>query len=178
MMQPNENVALLLAIISEDESALSVVYNKYAKNVYKLSLVLLKDTGWSEDVVQEVFIRLWDSRSRLDPNGDIWNLLYIITKRTALNKLRDVGKSNIGMERIWANISSVSESVHEVLVAKELGFHLGNLLEKLPVRQREILKLSREQGFTHQQIATQLGVSTNTVKNHLVQALKRIRKFI
>lgn len=177
MMHPNEDMALLRAIVSGKEWALKVIYDRYSNRVYKLSFVLLKDTGWSEDIVQEVFIKFWDSRERLDLNGDVWRLLYVITKRASLNKIRDVGRSNVDLERMWQNVSCLAESVHEVFIAKELNAHLGKLLEQLPVRQREVLKLSREQGFTHQQIATQLGVSPNTVKNHLVQALKRIRKF-
>lgn len=179
MTQPNENLSLLQAIICDDESALRVIYNKYAKQVYKLSFIILKDTGWSEDVVQDVFIKFWNTRTKLDPQGDIWNFLYVLTKRTALNKLRDVGKTNSGIESIWLNvIGEKSVTVHEVCVANELEFNLGRFLEKLPVRQQEVYRLSRENGYTHQEIASHLGVSQNTVKNHLVAVLKKIRRYI
>lgn len=178
MMRPNENFELLQGIISDEESALNIIYKRYSKRVYNLSLYLLKDTGWSEDIVQEVFIKFWNSRKRLDPNGDIWTLLYVITKRTSLNKLRDVGKSKPGIEKVWANISNTSETVYEVFLAKELSSQLGALLEHLPARQKEIFCLTRDHGFTYKQIANQLGVSPNTVRNHLVQTLKRIRKYI
>lgn len=177
MISPGEDIALLRAIISGNELAIRIIYERYSNRVYKLSLVLLKDTGWSEDVVQEVFIKFWNNRQALDPDGNVWNLLYVITKRTALNKLRDIGKSNSNFEKIWSNISYLSDSVHEEFIAKELSDRLAVFLDRLPDRQREIFKLSREQGYTHQQIALQLGISPNTVKNHIVQALRVIRKY-
>lgn len=177
MIPSREDIALLRAIISGNELAIRIIYERYSNRVYKLSLVLLKDTGWSEDVVQEVFIKFWNNRQALDPDGEVWNLLYVITKRTALNKLRDIGKSNSNFEKMWASISYLSDTVHEEFIAKELSGRLAIFLDRLPDRQREIFKLSREQGYTHQQIAVKLGISPNTVKNHIVQALKVIRKY-
>lgn len=176
-MSSGEDIRLLRAIILGNELALRVVYDRYSNRVYKLSLLFLKDTGWSQDVVQEVFLKFWNTRANLNPQGNIWNLLYVITKRTALNKLRDMGKSAANFERMWVSISYLSDSVHEVFVAKELSYHLNGFLDKLPTRQREIFKLSREEGYTHQQIADRLGISPNTVKNHMVQALKMIREY-
>ncbi len=167
---------LITSLMQHSEPALESIYNKYAERIYKFSFFLLKDTGMSEDAVQEVFVKLWDSRSKLDPEGNLWTFLYVLAKRITLNKLRSYNRSEALMDNIWNNISQKSECPHEKLIAKELSKHLEWVLQELPDRQRQVFTLSRFEGFSHQEIAQQLDISPNTVKNHMIQALKIIRK--
>lgn len=175
-MKTDESCNLILSLKLHDESALQAVYHKYAEQVYSFSFLLLKDTGWSEDVVQEVFVKLWDNRSNLDPEGNLWTYLFVLTKRASLNKLRDIKTFSSSFDQLWDNISRLSDCSHEKLVVKELSDSLEGLLNELPYRQREVFKLSRYEGFTHQEIAKKLNISPNTVKNHMVQALKTVKK--
>ncbi len=175
-MKTDENYNLILNLKLHDELALQAIYYKYAEQVYKFSFLLLKDTGWSEDVVQEVFVKLWNNRSNLDPEGNLWTYLFVLTKRASLNKLRDIKAFSSSFEQLWDNISRLSDCSHEKLVVKELSDSLEGLLNELPDRQREVFKLSRYEGFTHQEIAKKLNISPNTVKNHMVQALKTVKK--
>ena len=159
----------------DDEQALKFIYDKYSPQVFNFSFLLLKDTGWSEDVVQEVFIKLWNNRSKLDPTGRLLPYLSVLTKRASLNKLRDIKSFSPSFDHLWNNISSLSDCSHEKIIARELSDYLDRMLNQLPERQRVVLKLSRFEGFTHQQIAEELKISPNTVKNHMIQALKTIR---
>lgn len=167
---------LIHLLIIGDESAFEIIYNKYSDRVYNLAFLILKDSGWSEDVVQEVFVKLWKSKSNLQVAGDLWVYLYVLTKRESLNKVRSISRSNNAFERLWKNISSFSECSHEKLVGKEFSNHIDNLIAKLPPRQQDVFTLSRYEGLTHQEIANKLDISPNTVKNHMVQALKSIRE--
>lgn len=174
-MKATDN-ALIELLKAGDESAFEIIYDKYSERIYQFSILLLKDTGWSEDVVQEVFVKLWNTKENLDSNKSLWTFLYVLTKRTALNKLRDIKSFSSDFEHLWNNISTLSDCSHEKLIAKELSNQLDYVLNTLPKRQREIFKLSRFEGFTHQEIADALNISPNTVKNHMIQALKTIRK--
>lgn len=167
---------LITSLMLNKESALESIYTKYATRIYKFSFFLLKDTGMSEDVVQEVFVKLWDSRIKLNPSGNLWTYLYVLAKRLSLNKLRTYSKTETMMDHLWNTISQQSDCSHEKLVAKELSKHLAGVLQELPDRQRQVFTLSRFEGFSHQEIAQQLDISPNTVKNHMIQALKIIRK--
>lgn len=166
---------LIRLLRTDSEAAFQEVYDMYSARIYRFSLVLLKDTGWSEDIVQEVFVKLWKSRRQLDVNKDLWVYLYVLTKRTALNKLRDIETFSSSFDLLWENISRLGDSPDEKLINKELGLYLEKILGRLPERQREVFRLSRFEGYTHQQIAEKLNISPNTVKNHLIQALKTIR---
>lgn len=174
-MKTNEEHKWITGLMLDDERDLKFIYDKYSLQVFNFSFLLLKDTGWSEDVVQEVFVKLWNNRSKLDPNGHLLPYLYVLTKRVSLNKLRDIKAFSPSFEHLWNNISRLSDCSHEKLIAKELSDYLDQMLNQLPDRQREVFKLSRFEGFTHQQIAEELKISPNTVKNHMIQALKAIR---
>lgn len=172
----NPESELISLLITGDESTFRIIYEKYAEKVYSFALLFLKDTGWSEDVVQEVFVKLWNSKERLDPDKDLWNFLYVITKRISLNKLRDIKYYTSSFDQLWTNISRSSDCSYTKLNVKELAEQLDVIIDQLPVRQREVFKLSRFEGLTHQQIAEELQISQNTVKNHMIQALKAIRR--
>lgn len=174
-MKNNEEYEWITKLMLADEHALEFFYDKYSSQVFNFSFLLLKDTGWSEDVVQEVFVKVWDNRSKLDPNGNLLSYLFVLTKRASLNKLRDIRNFTPAFEHLWNNISNLNDCSHEKLVAKQLSDYLDQMLNQLPERQREVFKLSRFEGFTYQQIGEKLKISPNTVKNHMIQALKAIK---
>lgn len=166
---------MISLLMLDDESAFASIYEKYADQVYKYTFFFLKDTGWSEDVVQEVFVKLWASRYHLKPEGNLWTYLYVITKRASLNKLRTIRHSPPELDKLWTTISHSSDCSHEKLIAKELSSQLEDILRELPERQREVFELSRFDGYTYQEIADVLHISPSTVRNHMIQALKTIR---
>lgn len=141
---------------------------------YRLPSVL-KDKEQSEEIVQEAFINLWLNREKLNADGNIWLYLYVISKRLSLNALRQVGKSSILVEKLLHRISELQNTTEEQILAHDLEHYAEKLIEKLPRQQQLIFKLSRIEGMSHKEIAEQLQISPNTVKNHMVEALKTLK---
>lgn len=166
---------VLASFIAGGEDAFERIYYSYAERVFNVSFFLVKDTGWSDDIVQEVFIRLWENRAKIQSNQDLWTYLYVLTKRLALNKLRSIKRSQSCFEHLWRGLSEPADSTYNMLVAKELKTQLQEFLESLPPQQKKVFSLSRLEGFSYQEIAEQLGISPNTVKNHIVQATKSLK---
>lgn len=162
-------------LIAGDEVAFAGVYDFHSEQVYQLAFRFLKDMAWSEEIVQDVFLKLWLNREGLDEQGNIWIYLYVITKRLCLNKLREVRKSAVLFEQLVRNMEIAGNLSEEQLMADELERHAQRLISSLPKQQQLIFKLSREEGLTHNEIAQKLGLSPNTVKNHMVQALKTLK---
>ncbi|MFB2119113.1 RNA polymerase sigma-70 factor [Parapedobacter sp. 2B3] len=162
-------------LIAGDEVAFGGVYDFHSGQVYQLAFRFLKDTAWSEEIVQDVFLKLWLNREGLDEQGNIWLYLYVLTKRLCLNKLREVRKSAVLFEQLMRNMEIAGNLSEEQLMADELERHAQRLISRLPKQQQLIFKLSREEGLTHNEIAQRLGLSPNTVKNHMVQALKTLK---
>lgn len=169
---------IILKLKRSDQKSLTVLYEKYAKQVFSLAIYILKDQGWSEDVVQEVFIHLWDGRESINEEKDIWLLLYIITKQKSLTKLRTMMRYEIHKQKHWSLISESCCVVDEEIAFNELKGSLEKALDKLTPTQKQIFNLSRFEGLSHQEIACKLSISPNTVKNHMVAALKSLRLYL
>ena len=162
-------------LIAGDESAFTAVYELYSEKVYRLAFRFLKDKEQSEEIVQEAFINLWLSREKLDVDGNMWLYLYVISKRLSLNALRQVGKSSILVEKLLQQVSELQNTTEEEVLAHDLEHYAEKIIEKLPRQQQLVFKLSRVEGLSHKEIAEQLQISPNTVKNHMVEALKTLK---
>lgn len=162
-------------LIAGDESAFTAVYELYSEKVYRLAFRFLKDKEQSEEIVQEAFINLWLSREKLNADGNMWLYLYVISKRLSLNALRQVGKSSSLVENLLHQISELQNTTEEEVLAHDLEHYAEKVIEKLPRQQQLVFKLSRIEGLSHKEIAEQLQISPNTVKNHMVEALKTLK---
>lgn len=158
-----------------NEIAFRMVYDLHSEQVYKLAFRFLKDSAWSEEVVQDVFLKLWLNREVLDERGNMWLYLYVIAKRICLNKLREIRNTTVLFEQLIKNIEIASNKTEEQLTADEMNQFAEKIIINLPSQQQLVFKLSREEGLSHKEIAQKLGLSPNTVKNHMVQALKTLR---
>ncbi|HVW97216.1 MAG TPA: RNA polymerase sigma-70 factor [Mucilaginibacter sp.] len=165
-------------LMAGDESVFVTVYELYSEKIYRLAFRFLKDKEQSEEIVQEAFINLWLSRDKLDPEGDLWLYLYVIAKRLSLNALRQIGKSSNLIEKLLHRISELQNTTEEVVLAHDLEHYAETIIEKLPRQQKLVFKLSRIEGLSHKEIAEQLHISPNTVKNHMVEALKTLKSHL
>jgi len=165
-------------LIAGDESAFTAVYELYSEKVYRLAFRFLKDKEQSEEIVQETFINLWLSREKLNAEGNLWLYLYVISKRLSLNALREVGKSSVLIEKLLHQISELQNTTEEEVLAHDLENYAEKIIEKLPRQQQLVFKLSRVEGLSHKEIAEQLQISPNTVKNHMVEALKTLKSHL
>lgn len=158
-----------------DEAAFKLVYEQFSERVYRLAFRFLKDREQSEEIVQEAFLHLWLSRERLDENGNMWLYLYVIAKRLCLNSLREIHKSTDLFNRLLINIKEASSSTEDEIIAADMERLAEELVSKLPKQQQLIFRLSRTEGLSHKEIANKLHISPNTVKNHIVEALKTLK---
>ncbi|WP_347840584.1 RNA polymerase sigma-70 factor [uncultured Draconibacterium sp.] len=162
-----------------DMAAFDTIYSAYCHKLYAFVLKYVKQEEDAEEIVQEVFVKIWESRGKIDSymsfDAFLFTIAYnssisLLRKRLSENKSRDYLKSLQKIEQV--------DSVIEEIQYKELHSKVQDLLNQLTPRQKEIYELSREAGLTHKEIATKLGISENTVKNHLVTTLKFLRSNI
>jgi len=159
-----------------DEDSFKSIYEDLSESVYSLAIRFLKDTGWSEEIVQEVFLRLWLNKEKLDENGNMWLYLYVLTKRLCLNRLREIRRSKESFEQLMFSVEKTCDSTEEDVLTADFERYVNRAVALLPERQKVIFKLSRFEGLSHKEIAEELKISPNTVKNHVVEALKTLKK--
>lgn len=162
-------------LMAGNEAAFDAIYEAYSSKVYRLAYRFLKDGQQSEEIVQECFINLWTNRQRLNAEGDMWLYLYVIAKRLSLNSLRQICQSRQLSDKLIDHIATVHNDTEEEMLVSDLEQYTERIINKLPRQQQLIFRLSRVEHLSHKEIADQLQISPNTVKNHMVEALKTLR---
>lgn len=160
-------------LVKGSKSAFREIYECYASRIFDLAYKILKNRAQAEEIVQETFLKLWLGRERIDIDRDIWLYVYVIAKRLCLNTLRDdrlVSEADIHPEPASTN------DVEGLVFYRELVHELRSSIDNLPEQQKKALSLSRDAGYSHKEIADQMGISQHTVRNHITQALKSLRK--
>jgi RNA polymerase sigma-70 factor (family 1) len=166
---------LLKRIAEGDEAAFKELYDRSWNRLYSFAISWLKSGILAEDVVQDIFLKLWIRRSELNAIKNADNYLFILCRNAVLNLM----EKNAVRKKSGEEIASALESPllpDAALQLKEMKTTINQLVEKLPTQQRLIYKMSREEGLTHDEIAQRLGILKETVKNHMVRALNTLRK--
>ena len=136
----------------------------------------VSDGAAAADMVQDAFVRIWDGRSRLDPQQSLKAFAYRTVRNLCLNRVRDVKTRRGLLEERYEPPVRRPVSPDQEVDAGRLEALLTQWIDDLPDRQREALRLSRFQGLSHEEVAEAMEVSPRTVNNHLVKALRTIRE--
>jgi RNA polymerase sigma-70 factor (ECF subfamily) len=166
---------LITRIKAGDAAAFRIVFDSYSNKLFYFSLKFLKEKESCQEVVQEVFMSLWINREKLDTQYPIAPYLYTITRRLTLNVLRQMASSQIAMEKMWLNLQTTTNETEELVFMEDLERFTEQVLGSLPKQQQLVYRMSRQQELSYDEIAEELNISRNTVKNHLVSALKTLR---
>ncbi|WP_262246563.1 RNA polymerase sigma factor [Parapedobacter soli] len=166
---------LLERVRRGDEEAFGQLFDRYYAAVASYTYKLVKDEQASEDIAQDVFVRLWKTRANLDPGMPPQGLLITMAKRLALNELRKVACDRKARLHFWQEIQLARNIVDDQLQFTETMQLAQRAIAALPKRQQEVFQLSRYEGLSHEEIADTLNISKHTVNNLMVQALKTLR---
>lgn len=171
----NQSDEFAARLKEDDQAAFYHVYNIYSKRLYSFANRFLKNNELSEEVVQESFLNLWLNREKLDEAYPIGPYLFSICRRLTLNSLRQHSISKAGLEKLWQSITYLHNDTEETILLNNLQDFAESAFKNLPKQQQQVFRLSREEGLTYDEIADRLQISRNTVKNHLIAALKNLR---
>lgn len=160
-----------------DEKAFERLYRKYWKKVYHFACIYITDHDEQEDIVQQVFINLWNKRESLDENGSIDGLLFIMTRNLIFNSRRKSLNELALKELIGYNIIKAEEELPESDADELLAF-ARNLIDSLPRRQKEAFLLSRRYGLSYREIAAKMSISIKGVEKNISKAIKYMKSKI
>jgi len=165
----------VIRLKNSDQAAFRELYDIYGKRLYNFTYRFLKSKEQSEEMVQESFLNLWINREKLKEEYPIGPYLFTIGRRLTLNSMKKTAASKEGLERLWASITELHNEAEEQVILNSLQEFAASALNNLPPQQQLVFRLSREEGLSYEQIAERLQISRNTVKNHLVAALKNLK---
>ena len=168
----------ILALLKRDnQSGLKILFEEYHNPLCKLAYRMVADRDIAKDVVQEVFIKLWGNRQKLDITYSLSAYLKRSVINTALNYLeKDKRSSKVGLEQI-ENRPQVNFSDQKVSF-DELSAQIDQAINSLPVRTRSVFVLIRQEEMTYNEVSIALGISTKAVEKEMMKALKLMREML
>tara|TARA_Y100001972_G_scaffold128154_1_gene187717 strand:+ start:1376 stop:1906 length:531 start_codon:yes stop_codon:yes gene_type:complete len=164
---------LLLAIRNGDEVAFKELHNLYKEPAIRFCNSIIKDIEESENLIQEVFIKIWDKRTGINPELNFNSYLFTIIRNRVYDYLKEVKRNEFVKERYWHNI--VEHQQTESDLKEERITNIKAAINDLTEKRRRILQLNYEEGKSYEEIANMLNISKNTVKNQLVKTKQIIR---
>ena len=161
-----------------DRDAYEAVFRSLHAALYRYAVRLTRDDAAAQDIVQDVFVSLWQMRARLDPSRSLEALLYRMARNQAYNRNRNRQSRSSKHESIHYERATdqALERPDEQFEGQALYDRLYRWIDQLPARQREALLLSRHEGLSHSEIGDVMDISPRTVNNHIVAALKYLRE--
>jgi RNA polymerase sigma-70 factor (family 1) len=169
--------ALLQLTATDDPAAYEVLYNRYWQPLFLFAYKRLKNTDASKDAVQDVFINLWRRRATLQLTASLRTYLFTAVRYEVLNKIAQSQKVSGSDEIAFLPIPVEAETIG-ILNEKELQQALIVAVDNLPRKMKEIYQLGRQQHKSIPEIAEELCLSEQTVKNQLSNALTRLRRHL
>jgi RNA polymerase sigma-70 factor (ECF subfamily) len=168
----------LISLLNEDsEYAFQLIYDKYRNRIYQTAIKFLKSPIIAQDVVQDVFMKLWFERHKMNASKPIEAWLYTVAKNNILNKLRKIANDWKAIDLLSHTILQSVNNADQKLNEGEFKQNLESAVSKLPDQQKMVFILSRFERLSYLQISEKLGISPLTVKTHLSRALYSIRKY-
>jgi len=169
---------LLEQFMAGKRSAFEYIYMEYSPKVYRFALRYMMNSNDVEDIVQDVFIRLWDARMSINPALNFDNYLFTITRNLIFNRYREQINEVYFQDNVLASLEKEYYMLEDEIITQDLSQDIDKIVDQLPPKQQEVFNLSRRQMFTYKEISAKLGISEKTVESHIYQALKTIRKEI
>jgi len=165
---------LLMAMSSGDQHAFTILFNRHWKELFSFVHRLTKDESETKDILQDVFVHIWKNRERLYANDSFLPYLNTVAYSNIMMSFR---RSKIELQGTDTLLQMVERSMEsdDHLLYTEAKQSVDRALEKMPINMRQCFRLSRYEDKSIREIAAELGLSEQTVKNNISEALRRLR---
>lgn len=171
-----EDKLLVRQLQNNSVIAFDTLFHKYSDNLFAFSLSILKNREDSKEVVQEVFTRIWEKRSELNPSKTFKSFLFTISYNLIIDRFRNNLKDREFKNQLFENTEFTEEKNLHKIDYDILSDKIQLAIAEIPAKRQKVFLMSREEGMSQKEIASRLGISVKTVENHINLSLKHIRK--
>lgn len=173
----NEEADLLQKLQQGDTEAYITLYNQYYPSLYTYILHFIHVPELAEDALQEVFIKIWEVRERINPELSFSGYLYRITRNHVFKLIKKISADEALRLQVMQELQQQTVQADTKLLWKQYESLLHEAIAQLPPQRQKVFRLCREESKSYEEVAVELGISRNTVKEHMVLAMKSIRFF-
>jgi RNA polymerase sigma-70 factor (family 1) len=166
---------LLLNIANGDEKAFRQIFDYYSSKIYHFALKLTHSTVLAEEIVQEIFLKIWNNREKLSEVEFFPAYLYTIARNHAFNVLKRIAIEANANAKLVAKLPLHHSETEEGIICGDYESHLDRIVNSLPPQQKKVYSLCHGEGLKYEEAAERLNISRLTVKTHMQSALRTIK---
>jgi RNA polymerase sigma-70 factor (ECF subfamily) len=170
---------LVQQLIAGNEKAFVKLYDTYKNRIYGYNLKFVKSNADAEEMLQDVFMKVWQKREMIDASYPFNSFLFAVARNTCFNFLRKAANDVKMREEIfYKSQKSFEPAADKKMITEEFDRLKNEAYDKLPPKRRIIFEMSREEGLSYSEIAKKLNISVSTVKVQMSKALETLREFL
>ncbi|UBM58670.1 RNA polymerase sigma-70 factor [Marinilongibacter aquaticus] len=168
---------MLCQIAFGDREAFARLFHLYRNKIYNVAFRLTHSSFLAEEIVQEVFLKIWRDRAKLTKVQHFENYLFIIARNQVYTNLKQISRKQKLEDELSLEFSFCEDATVDKMTSEESTQIINQAVTQLSEQQRKVYLMSKEQGLSRNEIAKSLRISPETVKTHLERALKSIRAY-
>ncbi|WP_166670791.1 RNA polymerase sigma-70 factor [Olivibacter sp. XZL3] len=172
------DTSMITAIRAGNPKAFKVFYDLLKQDVYAYAYRFFRSSELAQEAVQDVFMQVWKYRENIDPEQNLKAYVYRIARNSIYNKLKQIAHQGRYASHVFYSQAASHNDLEDWIHCKELREIYEEAINKLPTQRQLIFKLSRIEFLSHEEIADQLCISKNTVKDQIVKSLKFIKHYM
>lgn len=173
----NSNEKDLLSLFSEgDQDAFEKIYRLYSPRLFGFLLKLVKSEEHATELLQEIFIKIWNGRSKFDPKQSFRPYLFRVAENTVYDFFRKVARERKLREELIKINEEIYSHVEEACFTKENQLFLQNVIDTLPPKRRQVFRLIKMEDYSYEEVSVLLNISISTISDHIVKANKFVEE--
>jgi len=169
---------VLLRMKQGDESAFTTIYRHYHSSLYVYLLRFCKIPSLAEDLVHDVFLKVWEIRDRINPELSFTGYLYRIARNHVIKTIDKLATDQVMREQLFSQLDAPADHPEQLVNAKEYDRLFQEALTRMPPQRLKVFILCRQEGKSYEEAAEILGVSRNAIKKHMVLSMRFIYDYV
>ncbi len=169
--------SLLAEIAAGSESAFTEIFRHYKNKIYSIGLAITRSPETAEELVQDIFLKIWLKRTELLKIEDFNSYLFIITRNESWRALKKIARKHKADLEIRKTAGESVMDIEDHITDHEYTAVIQKAIDRLPPQQKQVYELIKQGGLKREEVALQLHIHPETVKTHLAQAMKNIRAY-
>lgn len=169
---------LLVKLRQNDEHAFNILYKAYSKPLYLRMLRMTKSAEDTDELLQELFIKLWDNRKSIDAEKSFQSYLYTIAHHLVSNYFRKIASDRNLIKSLLSNAVDHYLNAQELMENKEASALLKQAVDQLTPQRKQVFQLCKLEGKSYEEAAAIMGISIATVNSHMTKSLQSIKEYV
>lgn len=169
---------ILRMLKAGSQEAFTQLYEQYSHSLYLNLLKLVKLESTAEDILQDTFVKIWERRASLSIESNLGGYLFRVAQHNAHDSFRKLKRDQVLRDYILNVSVGEYDSLEKSLLDHEESPSLSNAIEHLPPQRRQVFQLCKLEGKSYKDVSSLLGISTSTINDHIVKAMRFIRDYM